>query len=965
MSLLVVLQVPSVQTRIARFATEKLESVFNARMEIGSIEIHPFNAITVHDAVLIDPSPYSEGIREMGFDAPVDTIARIGKLSATVSLKGLFHKRGLNFGRVKAEDLLFQFASEPGDYGSNLVRVLNLVSDGKESKMSMDSIFTVKHLEVKNARFRLINYVSPSHYDFGMNWGDLDVHFNLRGHDIGFFGGRMHGTAEMLTAEEKSGFKVLGLSGKCHVGQGKTILENLHLRDGSGSDIRFSSGVLSYSGSRDWGNFINAVDMDIHFQPSTLVLESIAYFSSGTFKDTKFITDIHSGHLKGTVSNFLAENLDLSTPYGPYGLFNVSMKGLPKIQQTLLDADISGLHVSSAGLQKALAALGAKANLSKLARGEAFVLDGKFSGPMNQLHGNARIASRMGRLGILADVNNVVNSKKDIEFNADLTADSFDLGKLLGTESLGSTSFTAKASGSLGGGNTALNLEELNIGRLMALGYEYKDLLLKGSFVNNDINAAFSSGDPNALLDLEGFYNLDHNSARLNADLKYVDLAALKLDTRGGTSKVSCGISADRGIWENAPANVLITDLVLTGDQGALDLGDIVAEARLKDKHLTALLNSNFVDIKYNGPSDVQNLVKFTRSISSDRDMPAFFLSGTHEDSPEAQRVDATLSAVFHDTENFLAFLMPGMAIAPDTTLNIDISEDGTMLGYLSSPYLAFNKLNVSDLVMAIDNQDETLSCTVNTDVFKVNDLSFNKACITIEADDNLATMGVNYEGADVLDGGSDFNIEASLKKDENGKASIDLQTLQSNLRIKSEVWRLRKSNIGIHNGELFIDGFRMASDRQSIAIDGRISPFRKDSLLVSLNNVDLGILNEFLKETFPRLNGIANGRVTLLSPLPSEMGLGADLSLKDIVVKDKRMGDFALNSSWNDTGKSLSFNLVNTLDEATVLSAEGSYGVKDKKVDGTVVMNGFNVGFAAPFLHEYLTELDGKLNGT
>ena len=68
---MLVLQIPAVQTGLARYVSGRLDSIFNGRIEIGAIQVHPFNAITVKDLVLIDPEPYTADENNTGF-APVD-----------------------------------------------------------------------------------------------------------------------------------------------------------------------------------------------------------------------------------------------------------------------------------------------------------------------------------------------------------------------------------------------------------------------------------------------------------------------------------------------------------------------------------------------------------------------------------------------------------------------------------------------------------------------------------------------------------------------------------------------------------------------------------------------------------------------------------------------------------------------------------------------------------------------------
>ena len=830
--------------------------------------------------------------------------------------------------------------------------------------MTLDSIFTIGKVNIKDARFRMLNYCSVSTREHGINFGDMDVRCDVKGHNIGFYGGRMHAVVDKLVAEEKSGFRAEELSGHCHVGLGKTTLKKIHLKDGCGSDLFLPDAELSYANTTAWSDFIHKVSMDIRFAPSRLVLESISYFSGGTFKDNKFIADIASGRYIGTVSDFRTENFSITTPYGPYGKVNVHMYGLPSIMDTGMDAEIEELKFTAAGLEAALKALGSKAKLSRFASGEQFDLHAKASGPMNRLSASAGISSSIGAMVARATVRNMVDSKRPMELSANVVAREFDLGKLLANNTLGPSSFTATATGTLGSRRTALTLEGLEVSKLEALGYEYSDIHLAGSFIDKTIVASLQSDDPNAQITLDGNFNLRKKHGSLYAELDNIDLAALNIDKRGGASNVSCTITADQGIQESAPIHVQIGDLLLTCDQGPQYIGDIEAEARLDGDHLTAILSSMFMDAKYNGPSNLGGLAKYIKSVSLERDMPAFFAAGGKAPELAGEGMDATLSAIFHDTKGLLAFAVPGMAIAEGTAINMDVDRNGTLLGYISAPSLDFKTIHSTNLKLSVSNQFHSLNCTVNTDQLKLKSLSFDNAGINLDADENLASLGIMYAGANLLENGSELNLQALILRDEKGRPSLDVSTLQSYLSIKNDVWNLSKSEIGMHGGEISVEGFRLASERQSIEIDGALSPFGKDTMQVKMHNLDLALVNEFMSESFPDIAGIIDGNATLISPVPAEMGLGGNLSLKDLVIAGRKAGDFKLNSTWDDVNKRIHANLDNYSGGSEVLALDASYGVRDKSVKAVANMDGFNPGPAAAFLKNYLTELDGRMYG-
>ena len=93
------IQLPGVQTFVAKKVASSLEDKFNGRIEFSKIHLKPFNALVVKDLRLIDDNPPVTPGGEV-----LDTLATAQSISMTFSLKGLFKKEGLHLGRVEVDN---------------------------------------------------------------------------------------------------------------------------------------------------------------------------------------------------------------------------------------------------------------------------------------------------------------------------------------------------------------------------------------------------------------------------------------------------------------------------------------------------------------------------------------------------------------------------------------------------------------------------------------------------------------------------------------------------------------------------------------------------------------------------------------------------------------------------------------------------------------------------------------------
>ncbi|MBO7643740.1 MAG: translocation/assembly module TamB domain-containing protein [Bacteroidales bacterium] len=958
-------QLPAVQTALARYAAGKLSEGMDGRVEIGSVRLHPFNAVTVKDIVILDDNPapdiYGRG------SGSIDTLGSIGSLSATISPAALLKRKYVRLDRVDAKDVNFNLVIEPGNEkgGTNLTRVFHLYG-GESSGMPLDTLFSIGRAQFTNARYRMINMgPNPSTPKHGINYEDMDLRFNLTGHDVSMHGGRMHAVVDHLDAIEKCGYNILDASGSCAVGMGHTNIRNFRLKDAAGSNIRLPRFNLNYEGDPSaWSDFLHKVEFDASIaRGSHLVFHSIGNFSGDTFYGSPLALDIASCRFTGPISNFRISDLTFTGPdCGVSGTVNGTMSGIPSTSDMRVNAQISDLSFTTEGLTKLLADVGAKADLKSIAPHTTFTANGTLTGPLNAPVADLNLTSAIGSVGLKASAQNVTDSSRPIEFKATADADRLNLGKIIGAKELGRSDFTAQISGTLDR-TPRITVDNLTIPSIEVLGYDYHDLEMEGYMIGSNAVAAFRSSDPNAVFDLAANVDWKEKNARIEAEITEFDLAATGIDRRGGKSLVSCSISGEQGFREEEPARVFVTGLQLTSDEGTFDLGDIEAQARSNDGELTLVLNSDMFDAKYKGTPDFGSLAGALRSNTLDNTIPAFFNPEGKEPAAPISK-NTSLSAVFHNTDGLLAFLLPGLKIGKETALNIDAGTDGSILGYITSPSVEWNGISAKSLDVAIGNLGGSLDGTIDADRIKIGDFGLSKASFSISAADDMLGVAATYGNADLLEGGGELFMDAEFSRTPGDSLQIAVMTLPSQIDIKSNTWELGQSLIMLKDGRAYTGGLALTSGDQSIFLQGGVSREASDSLRVSFNELDVDIVNAFTGNMLG-LKGILQGDAVLQSPFSKELALSAGLDLTGLEFSGVEAGDISLNSKWDDEAQAIAFNLSNLTDGIKGLDVTGSYGMKDGAVNATAVFDGFDLGVAAPFIKDILPEIGGKLTGT
>ncbi len=195
----------------------------------------------------------------------------------------------------------------------------------------------------------------------------------------------MQGISDELSFSEKSGYKALNVTGSAKVGNGKTIIKDVTIKD-LWSDISAPSILFTYKDTRSWADFINAVRMNIKLNKSKLNLKSIGYFVP-ELQRMSMQAEV-SARFEGYVNDFNIKDINLKTlDNNVSGKINCSIKGLLDIRKMMTDITIKDFNFSLAGLEKFLQGWipETKIPIGSYSPDQTFGFNGKISGPLNKL----------------------------------------------------------------------------------------------------------------------------------------------------------------------------------------------------------------------------------------------------------------------------------------------------------------------------------------------------------------------------------------------------------------------------------------------------------------------------------------------------------------------------------------------------------------------------------------------------
>lgn len=953
----ILVQTPAVQTFAAKRVVASLGNVLNGRIEFSKVHIKPFTALVLKDFVILDNAPEDDWLGNK-----LDTIAKAGSVVTTFSLKGLRNDGIVHLKRVSIQDGMFVLASDAR--GSNISRLFKK-SEVKKDKKPLDIKLETDRVQIRDFRFRMVNKKSEAEFrDYGLDWKNLDVSAqDLQVHDLTFDGERVVGSVEKLRVSERSGYQILSLSGKATIEKGRTSIMSLRIQD-LWSDFSMNEYAMEYSSVASFSNYMEEVLMTGDAINGRVDMRSISYFAP-SLRKMKSIVNLRNAHVKGLVKDLSIKNFTFSESLsGVSGTLDGRMSGLPDINRTTMDFKIRGLGFTTEGFGQFIKgfAPSASLDLSRFASGTLFHFTGNAKGTLNRLRAKGNVTSSLGSLTADVNLRDLIEKGKAIGLGGSISAMNLDVGHLAGIKQIGETTLRGAMDMSFGKGQTSLRIDTLFVEKLSALGYDYSNIIAAGTYSDNAFDGRIVCGDPNLNFLFQGLFTLSDKTRnglyKFYASIGYADLHALNLDKREN-SKTSGRINAN---YMNISRGDLLGDLDILGltlenDNGKHEIGDICIKSHSNNNVNRINITSSFVNGSYVGTKPFTGLIKDVQGLTVQRELPTLYKGKAAKWGNDEYDLKLDVS----DARDILSFLKPGLYIAQGSKIRLNIAKDGNLTASVNSPRIALNKNYLKDIDLSIDNRDSSLNASMKSSSVTVSGLCIQNSNLMLLAKDDKFGAGFTYDNGTEPVNKGEIHLSGKLGRERHGALAINAKTHPSYIWYNDDAWNISESTIDLIGKDVRIENLTAISADQSIKINGGYSSTANDTLSVNIVKFDLGLLNNFLGDSFG-LTGLATGHAIISSPWKGNAGLMMNLTADSTEIAGQRMGTLRLAGSL-DNGK-MRVLAKNDIDGKRTLDVRGDYLLKNKEINATADFDSLNVGYIEPLLSSVFSEMGGSLSG-
>lgn len=333
-----------------------------------------------------------------------------------------------------------------------------------------------------------------------------------------------------LSASEQHGFVISALAGQLAV-TNSSLTTDLNLKTkNSQLDILARA---KFESLYQLLNHYARVNFNVNLVNSSIALKDVLFFSP-TLLDSvpnvlpKQTTVAVNANLHGTLNDLTVEQLNLTALSNTVLALHGSVKGLPDLENTVMDIQLKKLYTSANDIKNILP----DSLLPSSIQLPAWIqLEGEYKGNLKQPQVHALVTSDAGNLE--GNYTTLITSSLP-SYQATVTTHQLDIGKILKQPEAGTLDVTASIKGS---GFTMKELDavlDVDVKSFFYSDYKYQNFKLNGTLEKYFFtgNAELNDENLNFLLKGSMDYQNDIPHYVFKFDLKNVDIKALHLSER-------------------------------------------------------------------------------------------------------------------------------------------------------------------------------------------------------------------------------------------------------------------------------------------------------------------------------------------------------------------------------------------------------------------------------------------------
>ncbi|WP_073182086.1 translocation/assembly module TamB domain-containing protein [Flagellimonas flava] len=934
-----ILSIPAVQTRMARYATKSLNEEFGTNINIDRLSLSLFNLNTGLKGIYVE-------------DYKKDTLAYIEKLSTSIlNLRNMANGK-MEFGDIDVNGLFFNLKTYKGETETNLDVFVAKLDDGQPRAPGTPPFFLASdEVQIEGSRFKLVdeNLERPTTLDF-VNLEVLAKDFQILGPDVTL-------DIEELSFLSKRGIQLENLSTKFTYTKEQMRFDTLDIRT---KESHLQGNLVFNYNREDFAEFLDKVNVDAQFVESTVALNDVNTFYDefGANKTVSF-----SGNFSGVLNGLQVEDLFAQAGNtgirGDFEFNNMFSQEAPFVMR----ADMKRVTSSYYQLRSILPNILGKNIPSSFQKLGQFTIRGDAEVTETSLDVQMNLDTAIGSSYSDLQMTNI-QAIDDASYIGFISLIDFDLGNFTDQEEFGLTSLDVNVEGK---GFIAEYLNTEVIGEVYKLeynGYEYNNLRVSGILKEQLFDGSLVSNDENVKFSFKGLADFGDGENKFNfiASVAHADLKRMNfINDSVSIFKGDLNMDVEGSTLDNIIGQVRFSNTVYQNKNETYYFDDFAVSSSFdQDTVRTVEINSPDIITGYvRGKFKVNEIGKLVQN-----SIGSIYTNYKPFEISEGQRLNFN----FKIYNKIVDVFFPDVAFDPNTFIRGSIiSDEGDFKLTFKSPSIKAYGNDFDEIELKIDNKNPLFNTYVSvadmsTIYYDVKD--FNLINTTLK---DTLFFRTEFKGGRGYDDSYKLNFYHTFN--ENNKSVIGLK--KSDINFKGNTWVLNKDgdnkNKVILNKTL--DSIRIEdvvmdnNNREQIRLRGELADSTYKDLDLQFKIVSLDKITPAIDSL--KLDGSVDGFLNILQKdgnyLPT-----SSLNITDFSVNDLRMGDLEIGIFGNNdlTQFGVSSWLIDNGREK--MSVNGKVLNRNNKQELNLFANftDFDLEPFSPLGDGVISNIRGKVNG-
>lgn len=932
-AIIILLHIPSIQTYIGGCVADALCDKFGTKVKVGRVDLGFINRLILDDSYMQDKNG--------------EQMLRVSRISVKINLLALAN------GQIEITSAQF-FGLHANLYKAtpeakpNFQFVIDALASKDSTKQKTPLDLQINSLIIRNGEisYRVLSRPSrPGRFSADdINARNISAHIIINR----ITDDSLNVKVKRIAFDERCGFKLKSLSLSAIACRTKTKIENFKL-ELPATLIQIPSLQASYR-MKNGQIEMPTLQFDGSIKAPYISPSDLAVFvPTLTRLNMRPALDIQ---FNGTGSSLTVNKISINTTDGSLQLVaNGGVKNYPANPSWYTNID--QLKAGQQAISNIYAVATGKNVPNIIERLGNVQITGYVGGDKKNIAYEGKLHTSPGNLTLAFD-------KRGDKITAHMETVRFNIGSLVNDNKLGHISANLNVHGSSKDNFAAQ-------GRVYDFdynGYKYRSLNLNATYRNKRLEGKANIDDPNVQLTAIGTFvnNGAKPNLQLKANIAHFEPNTLRLTDKWQQTAFAANIACDiKGSdINNADGSIELHDFAMRGPETEYNINNVSVKTGYNNGNHFLDVDSDFGTIDINGHFSYNTIVRSVLNMVAAK-LPT--IPGlTHK--PQREFNDFTLNASLNSTEWMNRLLGIPLEIHRPLNISGEIDDKNEKINlWCDVPSFTFNGNRFSDAFINVESPSDTLKADIR--IKKLADRGKYMALhLNAGASDNHLNTSLSFSNNERHPLKGIINSSTVFAKDEEGVSTAYIDVLPSRATIGDTTWHVAPSSIIYSKNKLQVNSFSVSHDNQMLAINGTATKSENDSLLVTLNDIDVSYVLNLVNFHSVDFLGMASGEARIAGAFSEKPLLSADVIVKDFKFETGRMGTLYANVGYNHEEGNIEINAVAKDEDNRWTDINGYVSPKHNYIDLAIDAHRTRAEFMESFCGSFMDNVNADING-